>query len=131
MGSVGHARQWRTLGCCTAVKVWNMVGRGDVGKTVALQSVRRGCSGEGAPPHPHPCSPPAPRPPCPLPPAPPLPLCRWERFTSAVDKQRSCEAVQLLFPFKEYFADAPQPIFKGTSYEAVSYEEGKEGRRGT
>lgn len=24
-----------------------------------------------------------------------------------------------LFPFKEFFADAPQPLFKGSSYEEV------------
>lgn len=58
-----------------------------------------------------------------------LPLVRrWERFTSAVDKQRSSEAVQVLFPFKEYFADAPQPIFKGASFEAVSEGSGEGGR---
>jgi hypothetical protein len=28
-------------------------------------------------------------------------------------------AVGELFPFKDYFADAPQPLFKGSSFEEV------------
>ena len=50
----------------------------------------------------------------------PLPtLPRWERFTSTVDKARTPESVASAFPFKEYFVDAPQALFKGTSYEEV------------
>lgn len=107
--TVAHSQLLHVLSRCGK---WG--GRGGAGKSGGVESVRGGCSnGTATPPSPL-------LTPCPLPPFPPLPLSRWERFTSAVDKQRSCEAVQLLFPFKEYFADAPQPIFKGTSYEAVS-----------
>eukprot|EP00879_Flechtneria_rotunda_P011994 GHRR01012527.1.p1 GENE.GHRR01012527.1~~GHRR01012527.1.p1 ORF type:complete len:1484 (+),score=529.45 GHRR01012527.1:151-4602(+) len=45
-------------------------------------------------------------------------LSRWEKFTAAVsapDKVTTAAAVGELFPFKEYFADAPQPLFKGIS----------------
>lgn len=35
-------------------------------------------------------------------------LCRWEKFTAAVERSRTSEAVATLFPFKEFFADAPQ-----------------------
>ncbi|GAX76342.1 hypothetical protein CEUSTIGMA_g3788.t1 [Chlamydomonas eustigma] len=45
-------------------------------------------------------------------------LSRWERFSSLVEKQCTSEAVTTAFPFKEYFADAPQPLFSGHSYEA-------------
>ncbi len=38
---------------------------------------------------------------------------------STVEKQRTPEAVATAFPFKEYFADAPQALFAGKAYEAV------------
>lgn len=44
---------------------------------------------------------------------------RWEKFTASVEKLRTPEAVNTLFPFHEFFGDAPQPIFKGASYEQV------------
>ena len=36
-----------------------------------------------------------------------------------MDKQRTAEAVAAAFPFKDYFADTPAPLFSGVSYEAV------------
>uniref|UniRef100_A0A383WJ31 Uncharacterized protein n=1 Tax=Tetradesmus obliquus TaxID=3088 RepID=A0A383WJ31_TETOB len=47
-------------------------------------------------------------------------LSRWEKFTAAVSPQQHrgvAASVGELFPFKEFFADAPQPLFKGSSYE--------------
>lgn len=39
---------------------------------------------------------------------------------SAPDRQGQPGVVGELFPFKEFFADAPQPLFKGQSYDEVS-----------
>ena len=47
-------------------------------------------------------------------------LSRWERYLAAVKKAPGqLEVVGEAFPFKDYFADAPQPLFKGESYEEV------------
>ncbi|KAG2449906.1 hypothetical protein HYH02_000012 [Chlamydomonas schloesseri] len=47
-------------------------------------------------------------------------LARWEKFTAAVDRARAggagASVVAELFPFKEYFADAPQPLFAGADF---------------
>lgn len=44
---------------------------------------------------------------------------RWEKFLALADKLRTPTAVAELFPFAEYFADAPnQPLFAGRSYDA-------------
>ncbi|PNW82948.1 hypothetical protein CHLRE_06g300750v5 [Chlamydomonas reinhardtii] len=49
-------------------------------------------------------------------------LARWEKFTAAVERARAGGAgaavIAELFPFKEYFADAPQPVFAGASFDA-------------
>ncbi|KAL6757285.1 hypothetical protein V8C86DRAFT_1695364 [Haematococcus lacustris] len=44
-------------------------------------------------------------------------LSRWERFVASVERVRTPEAVAAAFPFKEFFSDAPQPLFRGLSYE--------------
>ncbi|KAL4443940.1 hypothetical protein ABPG75_011677 [Micractinium tetrahymenae] len=44
-------------------------------------------------------------------------LARWEKFAAACAKARTPECVKELFPFTEFFADAPQPLFKGEKYE--------------
>ncbi|GFR52139.1 hypothetical protein Agub_g14654, partial [Astrephomene gubernaculifera] len=48
-------------------------------------------------------------------------LARWEKFCAAVERARGGGAgagvVSELFPFKEYFADAPQPLFAGQDFE--------------
>lgn len=51
-------------------------------------------------------------------------LSRWEQYMTKVRKanQESYSAEEILavsknFPFTRYFADAPQPVFKGVSYE--------------
>eukprot|EP00775_Hariotina_reticulata_P014486 gene14486-14606_t len=47
-------------------------------------------------------------------------LSRWEKFTAALSApERAGQAAPVgeLFPFKDYFADAPQPLFKGSSFE--------------
>ena len=46
-------------------------------------------------------------------------LARWEAFTSACAKRKAegAPVVALLFPFADFFADAPQPLFRGASYE--------------
>ena len=48
-------------------------------------------------------------------------LARWEAFTSnaAARKSEGAAPVALLFPFNDYFSDAPsQPLFKGGSFDA-------------
>lgn len=41
-------------------------------------------------------------------------LARWEKFEALVAARRGQpEAVKELFPFQEYYSDAPQPLFKG------------------
>jgi hypothetical protein len=47
-------------------------------------------------------------------------LAKWEEFCANVAKRKAEGAapVALLFPFTDFFADAPQPLFKGQSYEA-------------
>ncbi|EFJ49751.1 hypothetical protein VOLCADRAFT_104194 [Volvox carteri f. nagariensis] len=48
-------------------------------------------------------------------------LARWEKFTAAVERARAGGAgpavISELFPFKEYFADAPQPLFAGNDFK--------------
>uniref|UniRef100_A0A7S3R311 Intron-binding protein aquarius n=1 Tax=Dunaliella tertiolecta TaxID=3047 RepID=A0A7S3R311_DUNTE len=45
-------------------------------------------------------------------------LSRWEKFLAHAERLRTPNAVQELFPFQEFFADAPnQPLFKGKNYE--------------
>ena len=46
-------------------------------------------------------------------------LFRWERFASVVDKERTAESISVAFPFKEYFADAPEALFRGLSFDEV------------
>ncbi|BDA47113.1 probable NFX1-type zinc finger-containing protein 1 at C-terminar half [Coccomyxa sp. Obi] len=45
-------------------------------------------------------------------------LARWEKFQASVRQKKTPECVKELFPFKEYFADAPGVLFKGEDYEA-------------
>jgi intron-binding protein aquarius len=47
-------------------------------------------------------------------------LARWEAFVSAANKRQAEGAapVALLFPFSDYFADVPPPLFRGASFEA-------------
>jgi intron-binding protein aquarius len=46
-------------------------------------------------------------------------LGRWERFVATVSTAEPDDvvAVARLFPFKEFFAEAPQPLFKEQSVE--------------
>ncbi|KAK9820367.1 hypothetical protein WJX72_009525 [[Myrmecia] bisecta] len=44
-------------------------------------------------------------------------LARWERFVAQVEQRKTAECVKDLFPFKDYFADAPGVLFTGTSLE--------------
>lgn len=48
-------------------------------------------------------------------------MSRWEEYISKVKvkggKVPDVTDVSSLFPFHQYFANAPQPIFKGKSYE--------------
>ncbi|KAG2495214.1 hypothetical protein HYH03_006820 [Edaphochlamys debaryana] len=48
-------------------------------------------------------------------------LSRWEKFCAAADRARAgggaAALVGELFPFREYFADAPQPIFAGKDWD--------------
>lgn len=48
-------------------------------------------------------------------------MSRWEEYMSRVKNAGSSSPdaaeVSAFFPFHEYFANAPQPIFKGRSYE--------------
>jgi len=44
-------------------------------------------------------------------------LSRWEKFSADVAAKKTPECVKEFFPFKEYFADAPEEVFKGESYE--------------
>uniref|UniRef100_A0A8C5HLF1 RNA helicase aquarius n=1 Tax=Gouania willdenowi TaxID=441366 RepID=A0A8C5HLF1_GOUWI len=48
-------------------------------------------------------------------------ISRWEEYMSKVNpkqgKKVEVEAVALHFPFHKYFSSAPQPVFKGRSYE--------------
>lgn len=48
-------------------------------------------------------------------------MSRWEEYISRVKNTGSSSPdaaeVATYFPFHEYFANAPQPIFKGRSYE--------------
>ncbi|CAL8471736.1 g11278 [Coccomyxa elongata] len=45
-------------------------------------------------------------------------LARWEKFLASVRQKKTPECVKELFPFKEYFADAPGVLFRGEDYEA-------------
>jgi len=44
-------------------------------------------------------------------------LSRWEKFRLAVDGSSDAEAVAKHFPFTDYFASAPQPLFKKASFD--------------
>ncbi|KAG7466190.1 hypothetical protein MATL_G00162160 [Megalops atlanticus] len=48
-------------------------------------------------------------------------MSRWEEFMSKVKpkpgRQVNVEDVSAFFPFHKYFSNAPQPVFKGQSYE--------------
>ncbi|XP_041357905.1 RNA helicase aquarius-like [Gigantopelta aegis] len=48
-------------------------------------------------------------------------LSRWEEFMSKIrtvkDKEKAVSKVKELFPFMTYFDNAPQPVFKGRTYE--------------
>ncbi len=47
-------------------------------------------------------------------------LSRWEKFSAAVaGRTHEPACVGNLFPFKEYFGSAPQPLFKGEEYAEV------------
>ncbi|KAK9863382.1 hypothetical protein WJX84_010246 [Apatococcus fuscideae] len=45
-------------------------------------------------------------------------LSRWERFQSEAQRVKTAECVKELFPFKEYFADAPEQLFHSSSFAA-------------
>ena len=47
-------------------------------------------------------------------------LPRWEAFVSDAEKRKAEGAapIALLFPFTDFFADAPQPLFGGASFDA-------------
>ena len=44
-------------------------------------------------------------------------ISRWELFMSQLTESSSSEDVQSKFPFKKFFEDAPQPLFKGKSFQ--------------
>lgn len=48
-------------------------------------------------------------------------ISRWEEYMSKVrpkqGKNVGVEAIAAHFPFHKYFSNAPQPVFKGQSYE--------------
>ncbi|XP_071955366.1 RNA helicase aquarius-like isoform X2 [Antedon mediterranea] len=45
-------------------------------------------------------------------------VARWEKFLSLIRKKAGeCSGIQQHFPFHKYFANAPQPLFKGNTYE--------------
>lgn len=48
-------------------------------------------------------------------------ISRWEEYMSKVrpkqGKKVEVQTVAELFPFHKYFSNAPQPVFKGRSYE--------------
>ena len=47
-------------------------------------------------------------------------LARWEKYTAALAaRPGDAPAVGELFPFAAFFADAPQPVFKGVDREEV------------
>ena len=48
-------------------------------------------------------------------------LSRWEAFLAALPQRAAADgaaAVATLFPFADFFADAPPPLFRGASYDA-------------
>ena len=47
-------------------------------------------------------------------------LAQWEKFEADATQRRAegAAVVALLFPFTDFFADAPQPLFGGGSFEA-------------
>ena len=42
---------------------------------------------------------------------------RWEEYMSKLSEQSTPQDIANLFPFKKFFQDAPEPLFKGNSYE--------------
>lgn len=53
-------------------------------------------------------------------------MARWEKFQSQMeahkentDRDKLREVFEVEFPFAKFFADAPQPLFKGDSYEEL------------
>lgn len=48
-------------------------------------------------------------------------MSRWEEYTSKVrpkpGREVSIQDVAAHFPFHKYFSNAPQPVFKGQSYQ--------------
>lgn len=48
-------------------------------------------------------------------------ISRWEEYTSKVrpkpGREVSVQDVAAHFPFHKYFSNAPQPVFKGQSYQ--------------
>lgn len=47
-------------------------------------------------------------------------MARWEKFLSEIENVKenyTSEAFANLFPFTQFFADAPQPLFPGTGYD--------------
>lgn len=46
-------------------------------------------------------------------------LSRWEKYNAALEaRPGDAAAVSELFPFREFFSDAPSPLFKGAEREA-------------
>ena len=56
-----------------------------------------------------------------LSPVPPQVMSRWEEYMSKVRPKQGrvveAEAVAVHFPFHKYFSNAPQPVFRGRTYE--------------
>ena len=44
-------------------------------------------------------------------------LSRWEQFINKLSADRNVDNVAKLFPFHKFFESAPQPLFKGESFE--------------
>lgn len=42
---------------------------------------------------------------------------RWEEYMSKLTGQSTPQDIADLFPFKKFFSDCPEPLFKGSSYE--------------
>lgn len=44
-------------------------------------------------------------------------ISRWEKYEREVQKEKTLQVITEKFPFHAFFKDAPQPLFKGKSYE--------------